>query len=312
MDSSPSESIGKAVRELAEGEEIPGNTTLTELSGLSPVDMKLFRETWNELNTERRIQTISRFMELAEDNIELNFDMIFRYCLSDPEEDIRSMAIEGLWENEDTTLIEPLIKLLEEDEANKVQSAAATALGKYAVMAELGKLRNENVEKVREALMGAIDDRNKSTEVIRRVLESAAPLSTPDVQEAINDAYHSNDPGLIISAIYSMGKSCNVSWLPVLLQETENDDPEIRYEAAGACGELEDERAVPALIKLANGDDDIDVQMAAIQSLGKIGSLSARECLKLCLESHNDAVKEAAEEALQNIDASDDPLSFRM
>ena len=75
---------------------------------------------------------------------------------------------------------------------------------------------------------------------------------------------------------------------------------------------MEDERAVPALIKLANEDDDIDVRMAAIQALGKIGRLSARECLKLCLESHNDAVKQAAEEALQNIDASDDPLSFRM
>lgn len=312
MDSSLSESVGKAIRELTEAEEIPDNTTLTELSGLNPVEMKLFGEAWDEFNTERRIQTISRLTELAEDNLELNFDPIFRYCLTDPEEDIRSMAIEGLWENEDTSLIDPFITLLEEDESDKVQSAAAIALGKYAVLAELGKLRNETAVKVQEALLGAIDDRNKSTEVIRRVLESAAPLCIPDIQEAIHDAYNSNDPGLIISSIYSMGKSCNLSWLPILLKETENDDPEIRYEAAGACGELEDERAVPALIKLANGDDDIDVRMAAIQSLGKIGSLSARECLKLCLESHNDAVKEAAEEALQNIDAADDPLSFRM
>jgi len=312
MDSSLPEPIGNAIRELAEGEEIPGNTTLAELSGLSSVEMKLFSEIWDELNAERRIQIISRLTELAEDNLELNFDTIFRFCLSDPEEDIRSMAIEGLWENEDTSLIDPLIKLLEEDESGKVQSAAAKALGKYAILAELGNLRNENTEKVREALLGAIDDSNKSKEVIRRVIESAAPLSIPDVQEAISDAYYSNDPDLMISAIYSMGKSCNVSWLPILIKETENDDPEIRYEAAGACGELEDERVVPALIKLANEDDDIDVQMAAIQSLGKIGSLSARECLTLCLESYNDAVKEAAEEALQNIDASDDPLSFRM
>ncbi|OGN88938.1 MAG: hypothetical protein A2158_04780 [Chloroflexi bacterium RBG_13_46_14] len=312
MDSSLSESVGKAIRELTEGEEIPGNTTLTELSGLSPAEMKLFREIWDKLNTERRIQTISRLSELAEDNLELNFDAIFRYCLSDPEEDIRSMAIGGLWENEDTSLIDLFIKLLEEDESDRVQSAAAIALGKYVILAELGKLRDENAEKVLEALLGAIDDRNKSTEVVRRVLESTAPLSVPDVQEAINDAYYSYNPSLMISAIYSMGKSCNLSWLPILLKETENDDPEIRYEAAGACSELEDERAVPALIKLANEDDDIDVQMAAIQSLGKIGSLSARECLKLCLESHNDAVKEAAQEALQNIDASEDPLSFRM
>ncbi|HEY95248.1 MAG TPA: HEAT repeat domain-containing protein [Dehalococcoidia bacterium] len=312
MDSSLRKSTSKAIHELAEGEEIPGNTTLTELSGLSPSEMKLFREVWDTLETERRIQTISRLSELAEENIELNFDTIFRYCLSDPEENIRSMAIEGLWENEDTSLIDPFIKLLEEDESDKVQSTAAIALGKYAILAELGKLREQNTEKIREALLGAIDDRNKSADVIRRVLESAAPLSMPDVRDAINNAYHSNNPDLVISALYSMGKSCDSSWLPVLLEQMDNDDPEIRYEAVGACGELEDEKAVPSLIRLANGDDDIDVRMAAIQSLGKIGSLSARECLKLCLESQNDAVKEAAEEALQNIDASDDPLSFRM
>ncbi|UCD08776.1 MAG: HEAT repeat domain-containing protein, partial [Dehalococcoidales bacterium] len=173
MDSSLPESIGNAIRELAEGEDIPNNTSLTELSGLSPVEMRHFREVWDGLNTERRIQTINRLLELAEDNLELNFDTIFRYCLSDPEEDIRCLAIDGLWENEDTSLIDPLIKLLEEDESDKVQSAAATALGKYAVLAELGKLRNETIEKVQEALLGAIDDRNKSTEVIRRVLESA-------------------------------------------------------------------------------------------------------------------------------------------
>jgi len=312
MDPSLSDSIGKAIHELAENEEIPGNTTLSELSGLGPGNIRFFSEAWDELNTERRMQIMRRLSELAEDNLELNFDTVFRYCLTDPDEDIRSLAIEGLWESEDNSLIDPLVTLLEEDESEKVQAAAAKALGKYAILAELGKLRNENKEKVQEGLLGAIDDRNKSPEVVRRVLESAAPLSMPDVQEAINDAYYSNDPGLMISAIYSMGKSCNSSWMPVLIKEMENDDPEIRYEVAGACGELEDERAVPALIKLANEDDDIDVRMAAIQALGKIGSLSARECLKLCLESHNDAVKEAAEEALQNIDASDDPLSFRM
>ncbi len=312
MDSSLSASTGKAIRQIAEAEGIPDNTTLTELSGLNLGEMNLFRKVWDSLNTERRLQIIRRLSELAENNLEFNFDSIFRDSLSDPEEEIRSIAIEGLWENEDTSLIDCFAKLLEEDESEKVQCAAAIALGKYAIMAELGKLRYENTEKVREALLGAIDDRNKSTEVIRRVLESAAPLSVPEVQEAISNAYYSKDAGLRISAIYSMGKSCDSSWLPLLIKEMDNDDPEIRYEAAGSSGELEDERAVPALIKLANNDDDIDVRMAAIQSLGKISSLSARECLKICLESHNEAVKEAAEEALQSIDASNDPLSFRM
>ncbi len=312
MDSSLSEQTEEAIRGLSEGDEIPANSILAELSNLNPAEMRLFREVWAGLRPERRLQIISRLVELAEENLEFNFDAVFKYCLKDSEEDIRCLAVEGLWENEETSLIDPLIEILEGDESNRVQAAAATALGKFALLAELEKLRADNVDKVREALLGTIDDRNKSPEVIRRVLEAAAPLSMPDIKEAINSAYCSNDPGLVISAIYAMGKSYDTSWLPVLLKETENDEPEIRYEAAGACGELEDEKAVPSLIKLANNDDDIDVRMAAIQSLGKIGSISARECLKLCLESRNDAVRETAEEAIQNIEASDDPLSFRL
>jgi hypothetical protein len=107
MDSSLSDSIGKAIHDLAESEEIPGNTTLTELSGLGPDDLKFFSEVWDELNTEHRMQIIRRLSELAEDNLELNFDTVFRYCLTDSDEDIRSLAIEGLWESEDRSFHNP-------------------------------------------------------------------------------------------------------------------------------------------------------------------------------------------------------------
>lgn len=308
MDVPISEPAGDAIEALSNDHYITGSD-FAGLSSLTRPELELFRTRWLDIDDDRRIQVLSHLVELAENNVEYNFDSIFRYALKDSNEDVRYLAIEGLWENEQTSLIDPFIELLESDESGRVQAAAAVALGKFAVMAELKKLRPQSAEKVIEALLGAVDDRNKSVEVTRRVLESAAPLNIPDVKEAIREAYDSGNPDLKISAIYSMGKSCDLSWIPVLLSELRNEEPEFRYEAATACGELEDEEPVPALIELTH-DSDIEVCLAALQALGKIGSPAAKKCIEQYLESSNQAIREAAEEAAGYIDASDDLMSY--
>ncbi len=307
MDTPISETARNAIEALSNDDDLSG-IILAGLSNLTRTELELFRTRWPDIDDDRRIQALSRLVELAENNVEYNFDSIFRYALKDSNEDVRYLAIEGLWENEQTSLIDSFIELLESDESDRVQAAAAVALGKFAVMAELKKLRPQSAEKVIEALLGAVDDRNKSVEVTRRVIESAAPLNIPDVKEAIREAYESGNPDLKISAIYSMGKSCDLSWISVLLGELRNEEPEFRYEAATACGELEDEESVPALIELTH-DSDIEVCLASIQALGKIGSLAAKKCIEYYLESSNQAVREAAEEAAGYFDASDDLMT---
>jgi HEAT repeat protein len=304
-------SAEEAVSELKNTGETVNNSTLSALSNLTPEELDLFKNMWIAIDSQRRRQIITRLVELAEDNLEFNFDSIYKYCLKDEDSEVRCQAIVGLWENEEASLIDTLINLLEQDISENVQAAAAEALGKFAVLAECKKLRSDHVSKLHKALLEAIDDRNKPVEVSRRVLESAAPISLPRVKTAIKEAYQGGNPRLKISSIYAMGKSCDPSWLGILLNETNSDDPEIRYEAAGACGELEEEAAVPRLIRMVD-DHDTDVQMAAIQALGKIGNTQAKECLKQCLESTSEAVRQAAEEALHMIEAEEDPLSFRM
>ncbi|MFC1954903.1 HEAT repeat domain-containing protein, partial [Chloroflexota bacterium] len=114
-----------------------------------------------------------------------------------------------------------------------------------------------------------------------------------------------------ISSIYAMGKNCDPSWVPIVLKELNNPDAEVRYEAAGACGELEEEEAVTGLKKLID-DFDVDVQMAAIQALGEIGNTEAKECLNQCLENENEVVSQMAEQVLKEMQSKEDPLSFRM
>ena len=271
--------IEKTIAGLIDPEKPLLNSNLIKLSALNSEELKLLEQSWPVIEPKRRRQITSRLVELAESNLELNFDDVFKKCLTDQDAEVRSESIQGLWESEEVSLIHPLIELLERDTSEKVLATAATALGKFAMLAELGKLRPCHTEKISHALLSTITDMDKPVEVRRRALEAAAPLSLPQVSQAIMEAYHSYDLKLKASAIYAMGKNCNYRWLPFLFEELTSPHPEIRYEAAGACGELGEKEAVPSLIELIC-DPDVDVQLAAIQALGKIGGSEAKECLE--------------------------------
>ena len=272
--------------------------------------MTVLENKWATIELKRRQQIVYRLVELSENNFELNFDSIFKHCLKDRNAEVRSKAVEGLWENEEASLIDPLINLLKQDNSKKVQAAAATGLGNFAILTEQKKLRSCYVSKICQALLTAINDKDKPLEVRCRVLEALAPLNLPQVKKVILEAYKGNNPKQKISAIYAMGRSCDPSWLQILLEELANTEAEIRYEAGGACGEIGVEEAIPYLIALTN-DSDIDVQMAAIQALGKIGGCEAKGHLEQCLDSSSEAIRQTAEQALQELETWEDPFSFR-
>lgn len=299
--------IEKTIAELGNNDKSLLNSRLAELSNINSEELELFKRSWAVIKAKRRRQIMHRLVELAEDNLELNFDSILKYCLIDQDDEVRSKAIEGFWENEDASLIDPLINLLGQDSSEKVQVAAAMALGKFAILAEHKKLRSCHISKIQEALLAAISDKNRTVEVRRRALEAAAPISLPQVKTAIMKAYQSHNSKLRISSIYAMGKSCNPSWLPILLKELGSADTEIRYEAAGACGELGEEEAAPRLIKLVN-DLDIELQLAAIRALGKIGGTEAKNCLEQCLDDSSEAIQQAAEQALHKLEVGEEPF----
>ena len=303
--------IEKTIADLGNRDKPLLSSRLIDLSNLNSEETEFLQQAWVIIEPKRRRQIIYRLVELAEDNVELNFDTIFRSCLKDQDAEVRSKAIEGLWESEEASLIRPLINLLEKDSSGKVQAAAATGLGKFAMLAELKKLRPSHTSKLCQALLAVIDDNSKPIEVRRRALEAAAPLSLPQVKKTIMKAYQSRNSKLRTSAIYAMGKNCHRSWLSILLKELGSANTEIRYEAAGACGELGEEEAAPYLIELIN-DPDTEVQLAAIQALGKIGGTEVKGCLEQCLNNPNELIQEAAEAALLELEAGEDTFSFKI
>jgi len=283
------------------------NTELAGLSNLKTSELDYLSQVWGKVEVERRRKIITRLFELAEDNFELNLDSIYKCCLNDQDPEVRVKAIEGLWENEETPLITIFIRMLNQDTSEAVQAAAAKGLSKFAMLAELKKLGPSSSSRVTQALLAILADSNKSREVWRRALEAAAPLTLPEVKQAIGEAYKSPDIKLKNSALYAMGKNCDSVWLPILIKEMSSINPDSRYEAAGACGEICDEEAVPHLIRLTQ-DKDPEVQENAIISLGKIGGAKAKAHLTKCANSPDENVAEAAEAALKFIESEDDDL----
>ncbi len=304
-------SLERYLAEISNSEKPLVISKLANLSTLSSDELKSFIEIWTKLDVDRQRQIVNHLVELAEENPNLNFDDIFIACLHDPDEIIRAKSIDGLWECENRCLIDSFITLLREDSKESVCAAAAMALGKFAMLAELGNLRPEDRAKVERALFTIIEDEDEQLEVTRRAIEAIAPLSLPRVKEIIQQAYESEHASMRVSAIYAMGKNSDPAWLPTLLRELNSADAEIRYEAAAACGELGEENAVPYLSKLIH-DLDSQVSLSAIAALGKIGGSEAEDILQQCLSHSDEHIRQAAQDALEELGFEKDPLSFRI
>lgn len=303
--------IKDLIVEIADLQKPLVNSHLADLSQMTARDIQDFTQVWNTIDVNRRRDIIDRLVEFSAENVELNFDIIYRVCLSDTDAEVKNQAIEGLWENEDPALIRSYINLLNTDPSEKVQAAATTALGRFALMSELGAIRAQYKNLISQVLLAAINDTDKSVEIRRRALEAVATLSTQQVKDAIKKAYQSRNDKLIISAIYAMGRNCDPDWMPLLLNELSNRDAEIRYEAVSACGEMGSEDIVQHLIPLIQ-DDDVDVRLAAIQALGKIGGEESKQNLKKYAKSADTVTRDSIEQVLLEMETQDDPTMFRM
>jgi hypothetical protein len=183
-------------------------------------------------------------MEMAEDNPEFNFDAIFKHRLNDPDAEIRIRAIQGLWENEETSLIDHLIKIMKDDISPGVRKEAAMALGRFAMLSEHQKLDPDYIHMLSEALLYTFDD-DEDIEVKRRALEAAsrkpASVSHAMEEEGISkDRYKTQGQRHIF--IWA-GKTAACGWVNNIIKELSNPMPKYVMEAAekpwGGLGEVD-------------------------------------------------------------------------
>lgn len=298
----------KYIASILDHNELLTKSELNHLSNLTSSDLEFLEQFWVKTDTERRRQIILNLVKLGQSNFKLNFSDIFFFCLHDPDPEVRANAIVGLEEEEDYHYVSPLVHLLAGDSSVEVREAAARALGKFALLGEIGKLPAASTEKVYNALLEVLDNKSTSTKMRCLALEAIAPLNLPRVKSLIEDAYHSNDIELKASAIRSIGRNCNLSWLTDLLNELGSKDAEVRYESVNSIGEIGSEEALPGLIRLLE-DGDTRLQEAAIKALGEIGGEEARQTLNKLTRNPQQQIRKAAKSALKELDLCDDPLS---
>ena len=280
-----------------------------EISDLSPEEMELFDSAWEPLPIERQRTIISSMVELAEDNPELDFTAIYKMCLKSDDESLLEIVIDGLWEQEDRSVIAALIEVLRSEKGYLVRSAAASALGRFSMLAQENKLLPRDGENIHDNLMQVLEDDEEPSDVRRRCMEAVAPFNTMEINQQITVAYESLDPDFRASSIFAMGRTGEIGWLPLLIQELQNEEPTIRYETAHACGELGEEDAVPHLVLLLK-DDDSEVQLAGVGALGKIGGQLAKQVLTSLVKDGDENLVEAARLELDDLAFDDDPEGY--
>ena len=302
-------SLDRCLEEISSNGAQINHGVLIELSDMTPPELGKFAKTWVKVAAERRQDIVDLLGEMAESTAELDFSAVFRLCLKDSDVAIRQKAITSLWESEDRSLILALVELLKSDDSHEVRASAATALGKFAALAQDNKTLSRDRELVSDSLLKALANEEEHPEVRRRALESVATFNIPTTDGYIRWAYESSDRKMKSSSLFAMGKTGDPRWLPLLFKELQSPSPVLRYEAANALGEMDEEEASSHLVPVLE-EDDLEVQLAAIGALGKIGGSLAKKALKSYLKRGDPGLEDMVREALENLRAFEEPLGY--
>src|SRR6266508_6153918 len=111
--------------ESLSAQAVPTPHQLRGLNNLEGEQLSALQAAWPRLSAEQRAYVAVKLREMALDNLELDFTPIFHFTLSDVDERVRLSSVEGLWEDETPSLIDPLAVLWRSDPSPLVRAASA-------------------------------------------------------------------------------------------------------------------------------------------------------------------------------------------
>ena len=293
-------SPGEVIEEIAATHGDVPSAHLRALSEPEDETVAAFISLWPRIAAERRRDVLASLERIVAEDPTLDFHRIHLSALRDEDAATRILAVRGLWEEDRVEYMHLLIEQLRDDPGATVRAAVADVLGQWVVGAEFGLLSDDDADQLSSALREVAEDINEEDEVRGRALEALGACSEQSVTELIGELYEAGNQRMRLASLRAMGRNADDSWLPVLLYNFNDDDPEIRAVAATAAGELLLEAAIDPLTELLD-DDEEDIQIAAIHALGEIAGDDVERVLTAILGRPEPHLVAAAQEALNGV-----------
>ena len=297
--------LNSVLKALLDNSQLFPEKLLPFFSDIFPEDLEEVKKIWPKIALERRVSILADLEDIMEADTMLSCDGLAKFALNDDFPEVRGNAITLLWECDDPKLAPRFVDMLENDESELVQTAAAAALGKFVLLGELEEIPASAAERTIKALIGKLKS-NPTKEIHQEVLKSLAYSSDPAISPMIEKAFMDPDPTWRLAAVISMGRSADDQWEKPVLQMIKSDDPELKSEAVKAAGELELSSARSMLLQiLEEEEEDFELRTNAIWALSKIGGENVKSILQRLLDNAPDEDEaEVIELAIEALDFS--------
>jgi HEAT repeat protein len=305
--SPPDDEVARLDSTLDALADAAGSSVVEPLADLGRLAAAQLRERWPRLPTGVRLSATLAMRDDAEQHVERTYHRALLVALGDTDADVRLAALDGLTELDSLDFLEVLLQVVAAEPDERVRAAMAVALGRFALLAELGQLPDDAAARVRDRLL-ALHDRDSAPEVRRRALESFGYFAGDEtVATRIERAHASREHALCVSAIYAMGRQADPRWADIVRAALASDEPEIRFEAVTAAGSIGGELMILPLIDMVR-DEDLEVRLAAIAAIGSIGGTLAINTLRRLANDDSPAIADAASDALEEAMLTASPL----
>src|SRR3990172_12612527 len=91
-------------------------------SDISIPDLEKLEKIWPDVKPDRRTALLEDLEILAESDTLVSFDDLARFALDDPDPRAREVALRLLWESEDSSLIQKMMQMVDNDPVEKVRA----------------------------------------------------------------------------------------------------------------------------------------------------------------------------------------------
>ena len=126
-------------------------------SDITAADLAEIKKAWPQIPILRKINLLQDLEAMMESDTLLSCDDFARFALQDDNPDVRSHAINLLWDSEDPRLTRTFGNILVQDSNEIVRANAASALGKFVLLGELEEISQRYFDQTLDLLLEHYD-----------------------------------------------------------------------------------------------------------------------------------------------------------